>query len=442
MSKKVNLKMFDGLVNLFSGLGTAGRDRAKQASFQLEMSRNWQEWEAMYAEEGIARKVIEIIPGDMLREWRKFEDNSQDQDQQKKIRETEQRFKYRDTCAQALTWARLYGGASIIPVLEGDPDYSKPFNPAMIRKNGLKRFAVVDARNLPANTSGTIDPLDDNFLEPEFYTTSGGRAKKIHKSWLFRANGIRLPQNLLTQNGYYHLSVLENIKREIKNAITTSSETAQLFGEQNLDILSVTGLNNAMSAGQEENIKKRFESYAELKSLFRLVVVDSEEQFNNRTFSVSGIDAIMGMMYTLVAGAADIPVTRLLGTSAKGLNSTGEGDVRNYYDNIGARQESELRQMLDWMDTFAFKSDSLDAEKLEYSFPSLWQESETERDARLLNRAQRDQIYLLNGIVTEGQIASELVADKVYNFIDDEYVEALNEMGESDFEEEEGEPVE
>ena len=36
----------------------------------------------------------------------------------------------------------------------------------------------------------------------------------------------------------------------------------------------------------------------------------------------------------VAAGAADIPVTRLLGQSPAGLSATGESDTRNYYDMI------------------------------------------------------------------------------------------------------------
>jgi hypothetical protein len=49
-------------------------------------------------------------------------------------------------------------------------------------------------------------------------------------------------------------------------------------------------------------------------------------------------------------GRADIPVTRLLGTSAKGLNATGEGDNDNYDEMVSARQETDLRPNLERLD--------------------------------------------------------------------------------------------
>jgi hypothetical protein len=44
----------------------------------------------------------------------------------------------------------------------------------------------------------------------------------------------------------------------------------------------------------------------------------------------------------VVAGAADIPLTRLLGQSPRGLQSTGDGEERDYHSMIKARQSGEL----------------------------------------------------------------------------------------------------
>jgi len=40
----------------------------------------------------------------------------------------------------------------------------------------------------------------------------------------------------------------------------------------------------------------------------------------------------------LVSAVAEIPVTKLFGRSASGLNATGEGDSKSYYDKLGSEQ--------------------------------------------------------------------------------------------------------
>ena len=73
----------------------------------------------------------------------------------------------------------------------------------------------------------------------------------------------------------------------------------------------------------------------------------------------------------VAAGAADIPVTRLLGQSPAGLSATGESDTRNYYDMIAARQEVELRPRLERLDRLVLHSAGVDPEALTFEFRPL-----------------------------------------------------------------------
>ena len=48
-----------------------------------------------------------------------------------------------------------------------------------------------------------------------------------------------------------------------------------------------------------------------------------------------------------MAGAAEIPATKLFGRSPQGMNATGEADLRNYYEMIAQLQERCLRPALE-----------------------------------------------------------------------------------------------
>jgi hypothetical protein len=55
---------------------------------------------------------------------------------------------------------------------------------------------------------------------------------------------------------------------------------------------------------------------------------------------------IMQSFLQMAAGAADIPVTRLLGQSPAGMSSTGESDMNNYYDRVSSIQTLEITPAL------------------------------------------------------------------------------------------------
>ncbi|GAJ90769.1 hypothetical protein RRH01S_01_02350 [Rhizobium rhizogenes NBRC 13257] len=58
----------------------------------------------------------------------------------------------------------------------------------------------------------------------------------------------------------------------------------------------------------------------------------------------------------IVSGAADIPVTRLLGQSPAGLNATGDADMRNYHDRIQAIQELDFTPAMSRLDECLIRS--------------------------------------------------------------------------------------
>jgi hypothetical protein len=59
---------------------------------------------------------------------------------------------------------------------------------------------------------------------------------------------------------------------------------------------------------------------------------------------------VLRTFLSIVAGAADIPATILLGKSPDGMNATGDSDFRAYYDSIGSKQDNELRPLIERVD--------------------------------------------------------------------------------------------
>lgn len=421
-AKSYSSRFYDGLVNILSGLGTK-RDRAGSNQHQkVNKLSDLSSFEAMYTDSSLCRKVVDIIPEDMCREWCKITDKKVSADQVQTLIDREIELGVRSKILEALKLNRMYGGSALIPVY-ADVDMSEPFD-READYGPIQNLVVSDPRYLTPSGIVEQDALKPNYLMPTHFTLSGSTAQ-IHHSWIRRMDGLYLPRYDRARNNYWGQSVLSSIEDDVNRALMVRGGISQLLDEVNLDVLSVKGLGASLAAGQKEQIQRRVEAYAQTKSLFRVIMVDADEQFSNRQISMSGMDAILSLFYTLVAGAADIPVTRLLGTSATGLNATGEGDIRNYYDSIAAKQEAQLLPILRWIYGMIGKEQGFDASKLAIEFPPLWQESGTEKESRLNARADRDQKYLTMGIVTESMIAKELQQDSIYSFLTDEHIAQL-----------------
>ena len=120
----------------------------------------------------------------------------------------------------------------------------------------------------------------------------------------------------------------------------------------------------------------------------------------------------------VAAGAADIPVTRLLGQSPAGLSATGDSDTRNYYDMIAARQAIDLRPQLERLDRVLLASAGVAPGALRFEFRPLWQMDAAAKAAVALQKAQATQIYAGLGLwpteVMAGLAAGQLAEDRTY----------------------------
>jgi len=426
--RKAQAMVTDDLVNIMSGANTS-RDKGAYGQF-MSIARSYQELEQIFSGTAISRKIVEIIPQDMTREWRTFSDADLDDEKTKAFIKEEKRLSVKSKVFESLCLARLYGGALLVPIIEnGDDDLSEPLVLDSIGKGELKGFTVVDASYTFPDKLVNQDPTSPMYLMPEYYSFTGMRAgHRVHHSRVIRFDGKKLPRREFQINRYWHQSVLASVYKELSNATTVSDSIAALMHELNIDIVSIKNLANVLATPDGEKIvQRRFETHTLAKSLHNMVVLDADEQFTSRAAPATGIDGLIDKFYGLLAAVVDIPATRFMGNAPGGLNATGESDMRNYYDSIKSQQETSLDPHMELIDEMVARSlwgDVPDGIK-EYKWNPLWQESDAERATREFNNAQRDQIYLLNGVITEAHVAEQLMQDKVYSTIDEKHVKEL-----------------
>jgi phage-related protein (TIGR01555 family) len=78
-----------------------------------------------------------------------------------------------------------------------------------------------------------------------------------------------------------------------------------------------------------------------------------------------------------ISGACGIPLVRLFGQSPAGLNSSGDSDIRNYYDHINSLQNANLRTCITKLLNVIYPSTFGEQapEDLQFDFTPLWQMS-------------------------------------------------------------------
>ena len=93
-----------------------------------------------------------------------------------------------------------------------------------------------------------------------------------------------------------------------------------------------------LSLIQEEN---------RMRTSFGLQMLSKDDSMETHSYAFTGLSDVYEAFMMDIAGAAEIPATKLFGRSPAGLNATGEADMRNYYEMIAGLQERLLRPALE-----------------------------------------------------------------------------------------------
>lgn len=344
------IQMFtDTLRSLVNGMGDPSKDKAA-ATYYTQNFVNEEQLVAAYKGSWIAGKIIDIPADDAFRKGRDWQ---ADKEQITAIEEEEKRLRYWPKLIKTYKTARLFGGAAIL-IGTGERDLMRPLDPARIGTGGIKYLTVLSKRYLTASEKET-DLTSDRYGEPKFYTlqSTDGIQTQIHPSRLVVFKGMEPLDDELTRpikDGWGD-SVLERVFQAVKNGDGASSSVATLLFEANVDVINIPDFMASLAAPDyAERFHNRLALAAAAKGINGMLVLDGNETYTRKQISFAGIPDVLMALLQVVSGAADIPITRFLGQSPAGLNSTGEGDMRNYHDRIQSIQNLEIRPATELLD--------------------------------------------------------------------------------------------
>lgn len=365
----------DKLVNLVANLGT-GRDKASGSLYAFEVMTDL-ELMAAYRGAWLPRKIIDIPPLDATRRWRGWQASK---DQIEKIEAEEKRLDVRRKVKQAMTRARLFGGAAVF-IGTGERDTSVPLNPERIKAGGIKYLTVMSRRQL-SPTELEQDPQSELYGKPKAYRLVGSQID-IHPSRLVVFIGSELPDADLEigQQFGWGDSVLQSVIDAIKQSDGTMANVASLVFEAKVDVIKIPDfMQHVQDPEYRKQVLQRLGLAATAKGINGQILLDALEEYESKSASFGGLPDVIDRFLQAVAGAADIPLTRLAGQSPAGMSSTGESDLRNYYDRIQAMQELDITPAMQTLDECLIRSamGSRDAQ-VHYIWNPLWQPTASER---------------------------------------------------------------
>lgn len=288
--------------------------------------------------------------------------------------------------ASTIKWANLYGGCLAVFLIDGQKPET-PLRIETVRKDQFKGLMVLDRWQVDADLQNLVSAYGPHLGLPEFYRVVADapamRGQRIHYTRCIRLEGIELPYWQRLMENMWGLSVFERLYDRMIAFDSATTGAAQLVYKSFLRTYKIDGLHDAATTGGDAltGIAKRVEIMRKYQGIEGMTLLDSKDDFTaTSSSSFSGISDILLHFSEQLSGSLQIPLVRLLGQSPAGLNSTGESDLRTYYDNILQRQERELREGVNTMLRVLSMSLGIKLpDEFNFNFVPLWQMSELEK---------------------------------------------------------------
>lgn len=385
----------DGFDNFISRIGLNNKNAISAGTYVYNLvTRNRILLEMAYRGSWIVGRVVDCVAQDMTRAGIEITTAKQSENI-KQVRTTISRLKIWQSICSLIKWGRLYGGAIGVIQIEGQK-LDTPLKIETIAKGQFRGIVVYDRWQVNPAVSELIDSGPDLGLPSYYDIVSDPRQvspqasqeivvgnQRVHHSRVIRYTGIDLPYFQAITELMWGESVLERLWDRLIAFDNASLSAASLIDRANLRTVQVKGLREIIAAGGKavEGLLSQFAMMAEVQTNQGITLLDSEDIFSSTSYTFAGLSDMLLQFAQAISGAAETPLMILFSQSPSGLNSTGDNEIRTYYDSINSQQESKLRNAWELLLKVIWRSEFGQAapDDLEFSFTPLWQMTELDK---------------------------------------------------------------
>lgn len=322
---------------------------------------------------------------------------------------------------QCMRWGRLYGGALILCNTEQNPD--TPFNPKTIHKQKVDFYACDRWQCVP--NSDNVNMADSFVLQDNFLEEQTGNLFVFDKSRVKTFCGEVQPYYLRNLLQGWGASIFEAIIPQLNQYLKANSVILELLDEAKIDILKIFELSSVLASnGGEAIIKKRAEIFAQQKNYKNMGVMDTQDDYIQKTMSFSGLNEILEKIFLLICSCLRIPYSKIFGRGASGFSS-GEDDLENYNAMIMSELRVPAQPLIKWIANIrCCQLFGRIVDDLTITWKPLRVLSEKEQQELNTGKINALNALLMSGVLTRKQVAEKLVQDEIISLTDEE-VEAI-----------------
>lgn len=430
---KTQLRL-DGYYNVLNKYGTQ-HDSTEYYQWASGTAVSDAELADLYAGNGLFATIIDAPADDATKNG--IDLGIKDKDLQKQLDDRLQTIHYQSKLSKALRWARLFGGAAVVMLVDDGRLLQEPLNWRDV--HGVDELLVYGRNEMfPLWINGyENNPDDEDYRKggtgiPEYYQVNSVYGNyTVHSSRCLIFHNSDIPEGSTLANLYRTWGIPEymRIREELRNASIGPGYSIRLLERLSMATYKMKNLANVLStADGEDAVLQRMEMLDLARNLLNMVFIDADgEDVGIQSLSVAGVKDILDNACAMLSAVSHIPQTRLFGRSPAGENATGESDLENYKEFVGGIQSGDLRDNTRTLVELVLRGMVWSGEIKEVpeytvTYKSAWSPSDDEKAtqdqavaAAQLTRAQTASTYVTNGILETAEVRRALVQDEQFD---------------------------
>ena len=378
-----------------------------------------------YQYNGLFSKIIDRPAEEALKHG--IEYNISDQTLADFLDDALDRLDWEEKATTAIRWARLFGGAVIVMLLDDGRGLEEPVNWQDIRS----------VEELRVYERAIVQPDPNCYLtgKAEYFDISStyGGFFRVHRSRCLVFKNGSLPEYAAPQQYFYWgLPEYVRIRRDLSIALHTHQSAANMIDKSVQPVYKQRGLQSTLAGPDgDDQVLKRLQVLDASRGMLNSVAVDMDgEDYSFQTFQLSGASEILESTYSLLSAVTCIPQTILFGRSPSGENATGESDLENYYNFVEGIQKRMLKKNIRTLlkavvQAGVYDRSIAEPQTIKPTFKPLWSLSEAEQATVELSKAQRAQataqtaqLYIDMQVLQPDEVRQALARDGTLNIED------------------------
>lgn len=389
------------------------------------------------AQHGVTQCPLQISTHALREEGDGIDLGIKDKDLKTQLDNHLQTIRYQSKFAKALRWARLFGGAAVVMLVDDGRLLQDPLNWRDV--HGVEELLVYGRNEMyPLWVNGyENNPDDEDYRRggtgiPEYYQVNSVYGNYVvHSSRCLVFHNSDIPESSTMANLYRTWGIPEylRIREELRNASIGPGYSIRLLERLSMVTYKMKNLAGVLStADGEDTVLQRMEMLDLARNLLNMVIIDADgEDVGVQSLSIAGVKDILDNACAMLSAVSHIPQTRLFGRSPAGENATGESDLENYKEFVGSLQNGDLRDNTRTLVELILRGMVWNREVKEIpeytvTYKSAWSPSDEEKAtqdqavaAAQLTRAQTASTYVTSGIIEAEEVRRSMVRDEQFD---------------------------